>query len=610
MASKIIVDPITRIEGHLHVETDVDDLGVITGAYSSGTMFRGIEEILRGRDPRDAWAFTQRICGVCTTVHAMASIRAVENALKYPIPTNARLIRNIITGTQAVQDQVVHFYQLTSPDWMDVTSALKADPAQTSSLQKCLSKWPKNSTGYFKEIKSTLSKFVGAGQLGIFNNAYWGHPDYKLPPELNLILFAHYLEALEWQREVVKIHAIFCGRNPHGNYVIGGVPCAVSSDLNAGGTSLDQKGLDLVGSLIQKMNEFVTQVHLPDLLAVARFYPDWFKRGEGLGNFLVFGDFPEDDNPSWGTNPPRLAVPSGAIVWPRSAMGKRLSLKSFRLADAVQPIDLNDPSEIQEFVHSSWFDYQAGKSVGLHPYDGETTPNYNGPREAYAPHRPICDGGETLYNPGVREEYSWLKSPRWKGFPMEVGPLARIAMLYAQDDANTVALVNQSLAQVEQPLSGLFSTMGRLLAEGLDTKIDADLLYGWYNQLVGNIKSGQIETHNPELFDPATWPTHASGVGFTEAPRGALGHWVKIENGKIANYQTVVPTTWNAGPRDHMGQPGAYEAALQDGKHKLAIPTQPLEILRTIHSFNPCMACAVHVVDPRREKTPRVKVQG
>jgi hydrogenase large subunit len=614
--NKVIVDPITRIEGHLHIETDVNDLGVITGAYSSGTMFRGIEQILQDRDPREAWAFTQRICGVCTTVHAMASIRAVENALKYPIPTNARLIRNIITATQAVQDQVVHFYQLTSPDWMDVVSALKADPAQASSLQKCLSKWHNNSTAYFAKVKSTLSKFVSAGQLGIFNNAYWGHPAYKLPPELNLVLFAHYLEALEWQREVVKVHAIFCGRNPHGNYVIGGVPCAVSTDdygnLTPGNSSLDQDGLNLIGSLIQSMNEFVTQVHLPDLLAVARFYPDWFTRGEGLGNFLSFGDFPEDDNPSWGAKPPKLAVPSGAILWPRTATGRRLPFKDFRLADVVQSIDLNDPSEIQEFVSHSWFDYQppAGKSTGLHPYDGQTHPNYNGPTEAYAPHKPVCDGGETLYNPGVRAEYSWLKSPRWRSQPMEVGPLARIAVLYARGDANTEALVNQSLAQVNQPLSALFSTMGRLLAEGLDTKIDADMLKGWYAQLVNNIKTGEIATHNPELFDPATWPTEASGVGFTEAPRGALGHWVKIKDKKIANYQTVVPTTWNAGPRDPDGRPGAYEAALQDGKHTLAIPGQPLEILRTIHSFNPCMACAVHVIDPRKEETLRVKVQG
>jgi hydrogenase large subunit len=588
----------------------VDDTGLITGAYSSGTMFRGIEEILRGRDPRDAWAFTQRICGVCTTVHAMASIRAVENALRYPIPSNARIIRNIISGMQAVQDQVVHFYQLTSPDWMDVTSALVADPLQAANLQKCMSGWKNNSKAYFKKIQDTLKSFVAAGQLGIFGNAYWGHPAYKLPPELNLILFAHYLEALDWQRKMVKVHSVFGGRNPHPNFVIGGIPVAVSTDASGnfapGNTSLDQDGLDLIAEIIGLMDEFVTQVHLPDLLAVARFYPKWFTRGEGLGNFLCFGDFPQDDTPSWGNKPQKLAIPSGALIWPR-ANGKRLSIKNFRLADQVHPVDMSNPDEIQEFVHSSWFKYSGGdKSQGLHPYLGETTPDYTGPTKPYEPHPDGC--GTYLYN-GNDTPYSWLKTPRWKQHAVEVGPLARISMLYATGDANTVGLVNQSLAQIDQPLSALYSTMGRLLAEGLDTKVSGDLVKKWFGQLVNNIKTGEFATHNPELFDPAKWPSEAEGVGWTEAPRGALGHWIKIKDGKIANYQTVVPTTWNAGPRDPLGQSSAYEAALQDGQHKLAVPSQPLEILRTIHSFNPCMACAVHVIDPRQRESLSIKVE-
>ena len=617
--STVIVDPITRIEGHLHIETEVDESGTITGAYSSGTMFRGIEQILQGRDPRDAWAFTQRICGVCTTVHAMASIRAVENALKYPIPTNARLIRNIITAVQTVQDQVVHFYQLTSPDWMDVTSALEANAAEASSLQKCLSDWHNNSPGYFRDVKAKLAKFVAGGQLGIFGNAYWGHPAYKLPPELNLILFAHYLEALGWQRRMVKVHSIFGGRNPHPNFVIGGTPCAISTDSSGNftsgntppdqdGTATDQDALDLISGIIGEMSAFVSKVHLPDLLAVARFYPEWFTLGEGLGNFLSFGDFPQDDNPSWGAKPPELAIPSGAILWPRKG-DQRVPFGEFRLSDAVKPIDLNNPDEIQEFVAHSWLDYKDGKTAGLHPFDGETTPAYTGPTEPYAPHRPLCDGGQLLYDPSRSDEYSWLKTPRWKGNAMEVGPLARVMLMYAQGDANTHGLVNQALAQLKQPLSAMFSTMGRLLAEGLDTKITSDMIKGWFDQLVNNIKTGEFATHNPDLFDPSSWPSEASGVGYTEAPRGALGHWVKIKNGKIANYQCVVPTTWNAGPRDHLGQPSAYEAALQDGKHKLAIADWPLEILRTIHSFNPCMACAVHVIDTRQKKTVRVRVK-
>jgi len=611
MSTKIVVDPITRIEGHLHIETDVDENGTITAAHSSGTMYRGIEQILKDRDPRDAWAFTQRICGVCTTVHAMASIRAVENALKYPIPTNARLIRNIITAIQTVQDQVVHFYQLTSPDWMNIPSALEADPAQASSLQKCLSSWHNNSTDYFTKVQVKLRNFVESGQLGIFGNAYWTHPGYKLPPELNLILFAHYLEALGWQRRMVKVHSIFGGKNPHPNFVIGGTPCAISTDADGnftlGNTATDQNGLDLISTTITLMSEFVSKVHLPDLLAVARFYPEWFTLGEGLGNFLSFGDFPLDDNPSWGAKPPKLAIPSGAILWPRTS-GERLPLERFRLADHVHPVDLNDPSEIQEFVAHSWLQYEGGDVIGKHPYDGETKPNYTGPKQAYAPHQ--CDGPYLSEYDTESNKYSWLKTPRWKGNPMEVGPLARVMLLYAQGDANTQGVVNEALAQVKQPLSAMFSTMGRLLAEGLDTKITSDLIRGWFDQLVHNINTGDFATHNPERFEPSVWPKEAEGVGFTEAPRGALGHWVKIKDGKIANYQCVVPTTWNAGPRDHLDQASAYEAALQDGNHKLAVLDEPLEILRTIHSFNPCMACAVHVIDTRQQEILRVRVQG
>ena len=601
--STVVVDPITRIEGHLRVETEVDTSGRITSAYSSGTMFRGLETILQGRDPRDAWAFTQRICGVCTVVHSMASIRAVENALNYPIPTNARLIRNIMSGSQMVQDQVIHFYQLTSPDWMDVTVALQADPAKTANLQRCMSAWPNNTTEYFTAVKNKLAAFVSSGQLGIFGNAYWGHPGYKLPPEVNLMLFAHYLETLAWQRDVIKIHGIFGGRNPHPNFIVGGTPCALDTSATGGVTASDKAGLDLVGQLITKMRTYVDQVHLPDMIVMASYYKDWFGRGDGISNLLTFGDYPETNVD--GTNDPSsLFIPRGAIVWPRDAAGQRLPLTAFRLADQVQAVNLKDPAEIQEFVAHSWLSYAGGKNGGLHPYDGETTPAYTGPKAKYFPHDPA--GAVLSTNP----EYSWLKTPRWKGNPMEVGPLARVIMLYAKGNAATRELVNNTLAQLNQPLSAMFSTMGRLLAEGLDTKIIGDRMQTWYDQLRANVAAGNLATHNATLFDPSTWPASAQGVGYTEAPRGALGHWVKIENGAIKNYQCVVPTTWNAAPRDHLGQPSPYEAALADGKHTLAVQDQPLEILRTIHSFNPCMACAVHLVDPEGKETLRVTVKG
>ncbi|HEX6829449.1 MAG TPA: nickel-dependent hydrogenase large subunit [Burkholderiales bacterium] len=608
--STIVVDPITRIEGHLRIETEVDAGGTITKAYSSGTMFRGLETILQGRDPRDAWAFTQRICGVCTVVHSMTSIRAVENALKYPIPTNARLIRNIMSGSQMVQDQVVHFYQLTSPDWMNVPSALAADPARTANLQRCMSDWPNNTESYFAGVKDALAKFVNSGQLGIFGNAYWDHPGYKLPPEMNLLLFAHYLEALNWQREVIKIHTIFGGRNPHPNFVIGGVPCAISATPSSSGgmqqatgkTAVDAAGLTLVGDMITKMRAFVDKVHVPDMLAMARFYPEWFQRGDGLGNFLTFGDYPEVDNTDGTDDPEKFFIPRRAILWPRDSAGLRRPLSSFRLADAVQPVDLNDPAEIQEFVAHSWLSYGAGKDAGLHPYAGETTPAYTGPKTAYAPHDPA--GPVLSTNP----EYSWLKTPRWKGNAMEVGPLSRVLVLYATGNAAAQDLVNRSLTDLKLPLSAMFSTMGRLLGEVIDTKILGDRTQTYYDQLMTNIGRGDLETHNPALFDPATWPAEASGVGYSEAPRGALGHWVTIKNGRIDNYQCVVPTTWNAAPRDVAGNPSPYEAALVG--HTLAVPNQPLEILRTIHSFNPCMACAVHLMDPEGQETLRVTVQG
>lgn len=581
--STVVVDPITRIEGHLRIEVETDARGVITKAYSSGTMMRGIEIILQGRDPRDAWAFTQRICGVCTVVHSVASIRAVEDALDYPIPPNARLIRNMLAASQIGQDQVTHFYQLSLLDWVDITSAAKADPAATSKLQQCLSKWPNNSAAYFEGVRQKLVKLISSGQLGLFANGYWGHPEYKLPPEMNLMLFAHYLEALDWQRKVIKMQAVFGGRNPHPNFVIGGMPCAISSAPNgnggftprAGFTAVDANGLALVKTCIDEMLAFIAQVYSVDCVAMAKFYKDWFKKGEGIGNFLTFGDFPEND----ANDPANLFVPRGAIV------NRDLS--------AIQPVDLNNPDEIQEFIANSWYDYSRGKTAGLHPYDGETTPNYTGPRAAY----------QNLDN---SQPYSWEKTPRWKGKPMEVGALARVLMLYAKGNAPTRQYLNAALADLKQPLSSLYSTMGRIVAQAIDTRVIVERMQTWYSQLMANIARGELATHNAAKFNPSTWPATARGVGYTEAPRGGLGHWVSIANGKIANYQCVVPSTWNSSPRDPLGQPSAYEAALVG--HSLAVADQPLEILRTIHSFNPCMACAVHLMSPEGQELLSVKV--
>lgn len=575
--STVVIDPVTRIEGHMHMQVETNSSGVVTQASSSGTMVRGIEIILKGRDPREAWAITQRICGVCTGVHGLTSVRAVEDALGYAIPTNARHIRNLIMGTQTVQDHVTHFYQLASMDWVNVVSASQADPAATSRLQKCTSDWHNNSPDYFESVRQKLSNFISTGQLGLFSNAYWDHPAYKLPPEMNLMLFAHWLEALEWQREVIRVHTVFGGKNPHPNFAIGGVPCTFHMARNADGvlmpaagtTGVDQAGLDLVQSCITNMRDFVAGVYRPDVLALASHYKDWFTRGEGLGNFLTYGDYPQDDSADISS---ALFVPRGAII------GRDLS--------SIQPVDLRAPNEVQEFVAHSWYDYTTGKTSGLHPFQGETTLNYTGPK---VPHQSL----------DVSKPYSWVKSPRWKGKPMEVGPLARVLMMYAHDTQSTRSHVDRALHDLHLPFSAMYSTLGRLLAQSVEAQIIADQLQVWFNQLTANVANGDFRTHDASKFDPATWPAMAQGVGFSEAARGALGHWLTIENGKIANYQCVVPTTWNAAPRDQNGHGGACEAALVG--HKLAVPDKPLELLRTIHSYNPCMACAVHLFDEEHE---------
>ncbi|MDO9226003.1 MAG: nickel-dependent hydrogenase large subunit [Pseudomonadota bacterium] len=598
-AQRVVVDPITRIEGHLRIEAETDADGKITSAYSAGTMVRGIEIILRGRDPRDAWAFAQRICGVCTLVHGIASVRSVEDALHraiptYTIPQNAELIRNLMIAAQYVHDHVMHFYHLHALDWVDVVSALKADPKATSELAQSISSYPKSSPGYFADVQKRVKTFVEQGQLGIFSNAYWGHPAYKLPPEANLMAVAHYLEALAWQRDVVKLHTIFGGKNPHPNFVVGGVPSAISVQVEHPGqgkgpqhrggqdaTAVNIVGLQIVQNVIKQMRDFVDQVYVPDLLAIAGFYKDWGGIGDTGGNFLSFGDMPTKS--FWDTD--SYLIPRGVIL------NHDIS--------TIHPIDLDKEDEIQEFVSHSWYKYGGGDAEGLHPFKGETEFNYTGPKPPY----------EQLE---VEKKYSWLKSPRWKGKAMEVGPLARVLLMYADKTspthAQTKELVDYTLKTLDVPVTALFSTLGRTAARGLESKVLADSMQGMFDQLMANIKAGDVRTFNDQYWDPSTWPSHMVGVGLMEAPRGGLSHWIVIDDGKISNYQAVVPSTWNAGPRDAQGQPGAYESALQHN-HVMHDPKQPLEILRTIHSFDPCIACAVHVTDPDGEELVQVKVK-
>ena len=561
MAQRLVIDPITRIEGHLRIEAEVDTNNTVTQAYSSGTMVRGIEIILKGRDPREAWAFTQRACGVCTTVHSFASIRSVEDALGIQIPKAANLMRNLMIAQQYVHDHVMHFYHLHALDWVDITGALSADPAATADIQKSISSWPMASPAYFADIKNKVKAIVDSGQLSIFANAYWGHPAYKLPPEIDLLAVAHYLEALDAQRTFTKIHTIFGGKNPHPNFVVGGIPMPI--DLNSD-TALNAERLSIIKDSIDRMITFVDQVYLPDLLAIAPYYLDYASLGESLGNFLTWGEFPDTDNSD-----------TSKFLVPRTVITNR------DLSNIQEP-DPRDFQKMQEFITHSWYDQSVGDQAGLHPWNGETKFNYTGPQPPY----------EQLE---VQQKYSWLKAPRWNEMPIEVGPLARVLAMYASGHQQTRELTDMVLNALGAPLTAVFSTLGRTAARAIETKVFADYMLKTYNDLVDTIKAGDTQTFNGAKWEPTTWPAHAEGFGYMEAPRGALGHWVVIDGGKIENYQMVVPTTWNGSPRDHKNQAGAYEASLVGTP--LAKPEWPLEILRTIHSFDPCMACAIHMVD-------------
>ena len=571
MAKKIVVDPIPRIEGHLRIEAQMNDANVIEEAYSTGTMWRGIEVILKGRDPRDAWAFAERICGVCTTVHALASVRCVEDALGIQIPPNARIIRNLMEATQTTQDHLVHFYHLHALDWVDVVSALKADPKQASAIAQSISPWPKSSVGYFKDLQQRLVSFVESGQLGIFSNGYWGHPAYKLPPEVNLIAVAHYLEALDFQKEIVKIHTIFGGKNPHPNYLVGGMACAIDPNSD---TAINIERLSMVKKIIDDTQAFIDQVYIPDLLAIASYYKGWLYGG-GLGNFMSYGDFPETNLADFKS-----------LLWPRGViLNKDLT--------TVHDVDPRDMSQIKEEIGHSWYTYAGGSGKGLHPWEGETKPNYTGPKPPF----------EHL---DTDKQYSWLKTPRWKDQPVEVGPLARVLIAYAKGDPMIKDTVGMVLGKLEVGPEALFSTLGRTAARGIECKQTVGFMRHFYDQLIANVKAGDYKTFNSERWEPSSWPKESKGFGYTEAPRGSLGHWIRIKNEKIDEYQIVVPSTWNASPRDNRGNSGAYEAALKGTP--MVDPAKPLEILRTVHSFDPCLACASHVFDMNGNEITKVTI--
>ncbi len=568
----IVIDPVTRIEGHLRIEARVDG-GKVTEAFSSGTMFRGMELILQGKDPREAWLWAQRICGVCTTVHAHASVYAVELALGIEIPPNARLIRNLIAGAQHIQDHVIHFYHLHALDWVDVTGALRASPAGTAALAQGISSWPKSSAIYFQGVKDRVKKLVDSGQLSLMSSGYWGHPAYQLPPEVDLLAVAHYLEALDWQRDVIRLHAVLGGKNPHPQtYLVGGMASAV--DPNSPNV-VNLERIAFMQERIHTMRQFVEQVYVPDVKAVASFYPEWWSLGAGHRNYMSYGALQQGGR----EDASKFTFPRGIILD----------------GDLSKVLDV-DQAKITESIARSYYEYAGGNAQTLHPWDGETNPKYTGPTPPYL-------------ELDVDNKYSWLKSPRYDGKPMEVGPLARMLVAYGAGNARVQELVNGALTELKLEPAALFSTLGRVAARALETVYLLDLMDEWLNELSANMAHGDLRIADTTKWDPSSWPqgTELQGWGFHEAPRGALGHWVTIKDGKIQNYQAVVPSTWNAGPRDQDGVTGPYEASLVDTP--IADPEQPLEILRTVHSFDPCLACAVHVVDATGRERVRVEVR-
>ena len=580
MAQRLAIDPLTRIEGHLRIELETDG-GLITKAWSEATQFRGIETILKGRDPRDAWAFTQRICGVCTTVHAIASITAVENAIGSMPPRQAQAIRDLVIAAAGIQDHVIHFYHLHALDWVNVAGAATADPAKAVAFAEAIgSTWTGNTLQRMTEVRDTVKGIVDSGQLSIFTGGYWDHPDYRLPPEADLMAVSHYLDALEFQRSMIRINTVFGGKNPHPNFLVGGMACTIDQDSS---TSINQVQIDQIQQWVNETLTFVESCYVPDAMAIMGVYKDYFDIGKSTPNYMAVGLI----GATYAGDPANTA-PTNATQ--RIAGGVIYNDDLSTVADF-------DPSQIAESIASAWYKY-SGDGSPLPPAQGETTVDYTGPSVPY--------GDAWL---GDSDKYTWSKAPRYNGKPMQVGPLARVMLAYARGDKGVEALggtiqgtkdlVDSAAATLGISLKQLNSTGGRTLARAVECLIEAQTMaYDTFPNFVKNLAAGDIDVFNASKWEPSSWPKESSGYAFVEVARGTLSHWVTIKDGAIDNYQAVVPSTWNSGGRDEQGQMGPYEQSLAgEGNHPLANVAEPLEPLRTIHSFDPCMSCAVHVLD-------------
>ena len=563
---RISIDPITRIEGHLRIDCEIEN-GVVTNAWSSGTMWRGMENIVKGSDPRDAWMIMQRICGVCTTVHAIMSVRAVEDALGAKVPVNAQYIRNMILSAHSMHDHIVHFYQLSAMDWVDITAALNADPDKAAEMLKGVSTWGLNSANEFRNVQNKIKSLVESGQLGIFANGYFGHPAMKLPPEVNLIAVAHYLQALECQRDCNRIVALLGGKTPHiQNLAIGGVANPINLDSQS---VLNLERLMFVKSCIDRLNDFVTQVYRVDAAIIAAYYPEWLNLGKTSGNYLSVPEYPIDGDNS------KFVLTGGYI--------ENFDISTFR--PITQQKDEFVVKGIKESGKHAWYE----DDEPLEPWAGLTRPKYTGWQD--------------------EGKYSWVKAPSFYGKVVEVGPLAYLMCNLANENKDTLHHFNHIKGLYEK-LSGntlsvnhLHSTLGRIIARTVHCCVLNNILEQQWKLLVDNIGTGDtvayLKTDIPQTGE-------FKGVGFGEVPRGMLSHWVVVKNGKIENYQAVVPSTWNAGPRNQNDEMGPYELSIIGTP--VADPTKPLEVVRTIHSFDPCMSCAVHVVNTENGEVTQVKV--
>lgn len=572
--SRIVIDPVTRAGGQLRVEAEVAG-GAVTEAWVSGTMFRGIESVLVGRDPRDAWLLAQRVCGTCTGVHALASVRAVERALGIAIPTNARLVRNIMAGTMLVRDHVMVLYQRALPDWVDINVATTADDLATSRLAHASSEWPKSGSGYFRTMRDRLAALLASGQPGPFGG-WSGHPGYRLSPEESLLLMSHMLEAFDWQRDFLRAEALLGGKDPHAQtYLVGGVTLAPPWGGPAASqtrqhppvpgrntpAALSDEGLDLLTELIDRARVFIDQVYVPDVRLLAETYPEYAEIGGGPGNYLAFGDYPLNDAKN-----PAMLLPGGRL------MDGNL--------EGAQPVS---EASVAESVQHAWYTYDNGDDALLKPPEGETAPAFT----ATVPLIQLDDDGK----------YTWCKAARYEGQVMETGPLARVLVAAANGQEDVRQSLGAAFDLTGLRMSTMESVIGRMAARAVEGQVFARKLGEWVEELRSNLATGDVSLANVETWDPVSWPDEAQGWSLGEGPRGAVGHWMSLRNERVDHYQIVDGSTWNASPRDALGMRGPLEVALTGVR--VADPAQPLELLRVIHSIAPCAACAVHAFDPR-----------